>query len=45
LRQRLSGFKCPKDIVVQEALPKTATGKVQKAQLRKLHAGHYDGGE
>ena len=44
LRQRLSSFKCPKDIVVQAALPKTATGKVQKAQLRKLHAGHYDGG-
>ncbi len=44
LRQRLSSFKCPKDIVVQEALPKTATGKVQKAQLRKLHVGHYDRG-
>ena len=41
LRQRLSGFKCPKDIVVQEALPKTATGKVQKARLRKVHAQHY----
>lgn len=43
LRERLSGFKCPKDIVVQEALPKTATGKVQKALLRKLHAKHYGG--
>jgi acyl-CoA synthetase (AMP-forming)/AMP-acid ligase II len=42
LRQRLSAFKCPKDIVVREVLPKTATGKVQKALLRKLHANHYD---
>jgi acyl-CoA synthetase (AMP-forming)/AMP-acid ligase II len=45
LRHRLSSFKCPKDIVMQKALPKTATGKVQKAQLRKMHVKHYDGGQ
>jgi acyl-CoA synthetase (AMP-forming)/AMP-acid ligase II len=42
MRERLSGFKCPKDILLKDALPKTATGKVQKARLRQLHAGHYD---
>lgn len=44
LREGLSAFKCPKDIVVLDALPKTATGKVQKAKLRAQHARHYDAG-
>jgi acyl-CoA synthetase (AMP-forming)/AMP-acid ligase II len=42
LRASLSAFKCPKAILVVDALPKTATGKVQKAQLRQSHAAHYD---
>jgi len=33
-RERLAGFKTPKKVVF-EALPKTATGKVQKFELRK----------
>ena len=33
-RQRLAGFKCPKKVVFQQ-LPKTATGKIQKFQLRE----------
>lgn len=41
LRQQLSPFKCPKAFIVVDALPKTATGKIQKAQLRKQHANHY----
>lgn len=41
LRERLSSFKCPKDIVVTDALPKTATGKVQKVKLRQKHMTHY----
>ncbi|CAN5760915.1 acyl-CoA synthetase [soil metagenome] len=38
---QLSGFKCPKSVVVVAALPKTATGKIQKAKLRAQFAGHY----
>ena len=34
LREQLSPYKCPKRIVFMETLPKTATGKVQKAKLR-----------
>jgi acyl-CoA synthetase (AMP-forming)/AMP-acid ligase II len=41
LRARLSPFKCPKAIVVVESLPRTATGKVQKAKLRQFYAAHY----
>ena len=33
-RERLAHFKCPKAISVIEALPRTATGKIQKNQLR-----------
>ncbi|MEW6366375.1 MAG: long-chain fatty acid--CoA ligase [Acidobacteriota bacterium] len=31
--QRLAGFKCPKAVCFREALPKTATGKIQKHLL------------
>ena len=41
LRDRLSPFKCPKAIIVVEEFPKTATGKVQKVELRKRFAGFY----
>jgi acyl-CoA synthetase (AMP-forming)/AMP-acid ligase II len=41
LRQHLSPFKCPKSFIVVDVLPKTATGKIQKAVLRKTYAGHY----
>jgi len=34
-RERLAGFKAPKQVVFQE-LPKTSTGKIQKFELRKL---------
>ena len=34
-RERLAGFKAPKQVVFQE-LPKTSTGKIQKLELRKL---------
>nr|WP_228461415.1 hypothetical protein [Gordonia spumicola] len=34
-RERLAGFKAPKAIDVVEALPKTATGKIQKHLVRK----------
>lgn len=34
VRERLAGFKCPKQVVFQD-LPKTSTGKIQKFELRK----------
>jgi len=34
-RERLAGFKAPKQVVFQE-LPKTSTGKIQKFELRKV---------
>ena len=33
-REHLAGFKCPKSVYFEE-LPKTATGKIQKFELRK----------
>ena len=32
--ERLAGFKCPEALFVTDELPKTATGKVAKAELR-----------
>jgi long-chain acyl-CoA synthetase len=37
-RERLAGFETPKAIRILPQLPMTATGKVQKQQLRTLHA-------
>jgi acyl-CoA synthetase (AMP-forming)/AMP-acid ligase II len=34
VREHLSPYKCPKRVVFAEAMPKTATGKIQKAELR-----------
>ena len=42
LRERLSPYKCPKALIVVEALPKTATGKIQKSVLRTQYAGYFD---
>jgi acyl-CoA synthetase (AMP-forming)/AMP-acid ligase II len=41
VRGRLSPFKCPKAVIRLDALPKTATGKVQKAKLREAYADFY----
>ncbi|WP_213954719.1 AMP-binding protein [Variovorax sp. dw_954] len=41
LRERLSPYKCPKAYIMVDALPKTATGKIQKSVLRERHAGHF----
>ncbi len=43
IRSNLSSFKCPKRILFVEAMPKTATGKIQKAKLREQFAGTYRG--
>jgi fatty-acyl-CoA synthase len=34
-RERLASYKIPRQVVVQDDLPETATGKVQKYQLRQ----------
>jgi acyl-CoA synthetase (AMP-forming)/AMP-acid ligase II len=40
-REHLAGFKCPKRIDYVDALPRTATGKLQKFKLREpFWAGH-----
>ena len=44
LRDRLAGFKIPKRVIVLEDMPRNAMGKVQKAELRRLHAGLFAGG-
>lgn len=42
-RARLSPFKCPKGVILVDRMPKTATNKVQKVELRQRFAGHYAG--
>ena len=42
LRYRLAGFKTPKRVILVEALPRNAMGKVQKALLRKTFAALYE---
>jgi acyl-CoA synthetase (AMP-forming)/AMP-acid ligase II len=41
VRSHLSPYKCPKRVLFTDAMPKTATGKIQKARLRKELAGTY----
>ncbi|NIM69106.1 MAG: AMP-binding protein [Xanthomonadales bacterium] len=41
-RERLAGFKCPKKVVFRD-LPKTATGKIQKFELRDWMARELSG--
>lgn len=43
LRERLAAFKIPKRVLVMPDLPRNAMGKVQKAELRRVHAGLFAG--
>jgi fatty-acyl-CoA synthase/long-chain acyl-CoA synthetase len=36
-RERLAGYKCPRQVTVVPALPRNASGKVLKTQLRAAH--------
>ncbi|MDV2686279.1 long-chain-fatty-acid--CoA ligase [Alkalihalophilus lindianensis] len=38
-RRKMAHFKAPKSVVFAEALPKTASGKIQKVQIRKEYWG------
>lgn len=42
LRARLSPFKSPKSLIIKDKMPKTSTGKIQKALLRNQYLNHYD---
>jgi malonyl-CoA/methylmalonyl-CoA synthetase len=44
LRERLAAFKIPKRVLVVDDLPRNAMGKVQKADLRRQHAGLFTTG-
>jgi benzoate-CoA ligase len=39
VRQRLPGYKCPREMHILRELPKTATGKIQRFRLRELPPG------
>lgn len=43
LRDQLAAHKCPKAIIFTDTLPKTATAKVQKVELRKRFQDYYRG--
>lgn len=40
VRAELAGFKAPRHVVVTDALPKNATGKIVKAEIRSWLEGH-----
>jgi acyl-CoA synthetase (AMP-forming)/AMP-acid ligase II len=45
-KQRIGGYKRPRRYIFVEELPKSATGKILKAELReRLRAGHFDSKE
>ena len=39
VRGKLAGYKCPAEIKFLDALPKTATGKIQRFRLRSSSSG------
>jgi len=41
-RENLADYKCPKTVILSEALPLNAAGKVLKRQLRQEYAGHSE---
>ncbi|MCX7345673.1 MAG: malonyl-CoA synthase, partial [Alphaproteobacteria bacterium] len=41
LAKQLAKFKVPKRIIVVEALPRNAMGKVQKAELRRIYGNSF----
>jgi fatty-acyl-CoA synthase len=41
-KQNLSGYKVPKHVIFTNAIPKTSTGKIQKAILRKQYRPMFE---
>ncbi|MFG1412282.1 AMP-binding protein [Xanthobacter sp. VTT E-85241] len=44
LSAELARYKLPKHVIVQDTLPRNAMGKVQKTELRRIHADIFQGG-
>jgi acyl-CoA synthetase (AMP-forming)/AMP-acid ligase II len=44
VRGRLAGYKVPRAILLLPALPRTPTGKLELARVRRLAAGEPDAG-
>jgi acyl-coenzyme A synthetase/AMP-(fatty) acid ligase len=44
-RQRLAGYKIPRQIHLVNALPLTASGKIAREQVARLLAGEPAGGD
>ncbi|WP_374569112.1 malonyl-CoA synthase [Ideonella sp.] len=42
LKNRIAGFKVPKQVFVVSELPRNTMGKVQKNLLREQHKGHFN---
>jgi len=40
-RKELAAFKCPKTVIVVDALPKTPTGKILKREMRKTYQDKF----
>lgn len=41
-RQELAAFKCPKKVIIVEALPKTPTGKILKREMRVTYKDAFE---
>ncbi|MHB1440959.1 MAG: class I adenylate-forming enzyme family protein [Cuniculiplasma sp.] len=41
-KKNMAWFKCPKEVIFIEELPKNSVGKVQKSQLRKIIRERYE---
>ena len=39
-KEKLAGYKCPKELFVTDALPKNAAGKVLRKTLRETYRAH-----
>ena len=42
VKAELAPYKCPREIVFLDALPRTATGKLQRFRLRTETQAEYD---
>jgi acyl-CoA synthetase (AMP-forming)/AMP-acid ligase II len=42
-KERLAQYKCPREIVVVDALPRTPNGKVKRSELAKVFGARYGG--
>jgi len=40
-RERLAAYKCPRQVIILPTLPKTATGKIQRAALRQQQTAQH----